>query len=322
MPSIKLINQGTYGCVYHPGIQCNGNPMTSAKFITKIQRNDDTVQNEIYIGQLVKHIPQFSRFFAPIIASCPAKITKKVSDGCTVIENGSTSFASNKIRYVGKQTLGEYVIEKPELVRERFVRSKKHLVRAINKLNGHGVIHFDVKQNNVMYDARLKVPVFIDFGLSIRVKDILGSAGREKLHKTFYTFNTYDYWPVEVCMFGFAFTELGVDEASQRRITSADIDRVLDVFVNGKMDRDGNKLPNNLFSSKYIGLSADSFILSAQTYFGKYVGKTWTAMYDEMMDAGVWKRWDKYGLDATYIFMAEDANEDLSDLVPKIQMLP
>lgn len=321
MPSIKLINQGTYGCVYHPGIKCNGNPMTSEKFITKIQRNDETVQNEIRIGKIVKTIPQFSRFFAPIISSCPAKITKKVAEGCTVIENGATSFVSTKIRYVGKQTLGAYITESN--IRERYVRSKKHLVRALEKLNEHGIVHFDVKQNNVMYDARLKVPVFIDFGLSIYVKDILGTAGRDNLRNTFYTFNTYDYWPVEVCMFGFAFTELGVEEASQRRITSSDIDRVLDVFVNGKMDRDGNKSPNNLFGSKYSGVSADSFMRSAQSYFGRYVGKTWTQMYDEMMEAGVWKRWDKYGLDATYIFLAEDANDqNIADLVPKIQMLP
>jgi serine/threonine protein kinase len=314
MPSIKLINQGTYGCVYHPGIKCNGK-VQSEKFVTKIQKNDNTVQNEIRIGKIVKTIPQFSRYFAPIIDSCPAKISKRAAEGCGVIEAQSSSssspiaFVSNKIRYVGKQTLTDYIMHgDKDKIRERYIRTQKRLRRAIDKLTEHGLVHFDVKYNNIMYDERIKEPVFIDFGLSIRIDDVLGVNGRDKLSQTFYTFNTYDYWPVEVCMFGYAFSGPGT---SNNRITATDIDLVLDVFVNGREDKNGIKTPNSFMET----VNKSQFMRDAHDYFDKYVGKTWLAMYDEMMAAGVWKRWDKYGLDVTYAFIDPE-------LKPKVQLLP
>jgi len=218
---------------------------------------------------------------------------------------------------VGKQTLGEYILTQTQTKRERFIRTQKHLIRAIRKLTEHGVIHFDVKQNNVMYDARLKEPIMIDFGLSFRIDDVLGVNSRDNLPEKFYTFNTYDYWPVEVCMFGYAFSELGVYEAGRRRITADEIDRVLDVFVNGRENSKGDKTPNTLMEMVRV----DEFMRDAQDYFGRYVGKTWIAMYDDMMAAGVWKRWDKYGLDVTYLFIAE-SDPELNKLAPKVQLLP
>jgi len=326
MPSIKLINQGTYGCVYHPGIKCNGK-VQSEKFVTKIQKNDNTVQNEIRIGKIVKTIPQFSRYFAPIIDSCPAKISKRAAEGCGVIEAQSSSssllhsstgevvpiaFVSNKIRYVGNQTLTDFIMHgDKDKIRERYIRTQKRLRRAIDKLTEHGLVHFDVKYNNIMYDERIKEPVFIDFGLSIRIDDVLGANGRDKLAQTFYTFNTYDYWPVEVCMFGYAFSGPGTADS---RITATDIDLVLDVFVNGREDKHGIKTPNSFMET----VNKSQFMREAHDYFDKYVGKTWLAMYDEMMAAGVWKRWDKYGLDVTYVFIAESDPE----LKTKVQLLP
>ena len=33
-----MLNQGTYGCVFRPGIECSGKQLTSKKYITKIQK--------------------------------------------------------------------------------------------------------------------------------------------------------------------------------------------------------------------------------------------------------------------------------------------
>jgi serine/threonine protein kinase len=294
--------------------------MQSEKFVTKIQKNDNTVQNEIRIGKIIKTIPQFSRYFAPIIDSCPAKISKRAAEGCAIIEKAQAqgqaqgqgpAFVSNKVRYVGDKTLTDHIMGDKDKIRERYIRTQTRLRRAIDKLTGRGLVHFDVKYNNIMYDDRIKEPVFIDFGLSIRIDDVLGVNGRDKLAQTFYTFDTYDYWPVEVCMFGYAFTELG---DSTRRITATDIDLVLDVFVNG---RDNKKTPNSFMET----VNKAQFMSDAHDYFDKYVGKTWLAMYDEMMAAGVWKRWDKYGLDVTYVFIAE-SDPELKKLAPKVQLLP
>ncbi len=331
MPSIKLINQGTYGCVYHPGIKCNG-MVESEKFITKIQKNDDTVQNEIRVSKIISNIKNTSRFFAPIVTSCPAKITPKIREGCDVmtkyVPGKDADYVTTKIRFVGKQNLGEYILaptregDDPKLKRERYIRSQKHLLRAIAKMSEHRVVHFDVKHNNVMFDARLKLPVFIDFGLSILIDDVLGEKNRDNLSRAFYTFNTYNYWPIEVIMFGYAFSKLGVEEAIMRKITAYELEHVIDVFINGKEDSRGIKTPNDLFESQLANLNKNTFKNDALHFFGKFIGKTWINMYDTLMSDGIWKRWDKYGLDVTYLFIAEDAGQELYDLIPKIKLLP
>ena len=45
----KLLAQGGFGCIYYPGINCNSKP-TSDKFVSKIQKRNQTSENEINIG--------------------------------------------------------------------------------------------------------------------------------------------------------------------------------------------------------------------------------------------------------------------------------
>ena len=34
----KIINQGSYGCIFRPGFSCQGKPLNQDKYITKIQK--------------------------------------------------------------------------------------------------------------------------------------------------------------------------------------------------------------------------------------------------------------------------------------------
>ena len=42
-----------------------------------------------------------------------------------------------------------------------------YLLNALDKLNRKGIIHFDIKYDNIVYDQTLQAPIIIDFGLSI-----------------------------------------------------------------------------------------------------------------------------------------------------------
>ena len=46
-----LLEQGGFGCVYYPGINCTqGKILNNSKVVTKLVVNDFTADNEIYIG--------------------------------------------------------------------------------------------------------------------------------------------------------------------------------------------------------------------------------------------------------------------------------
>jgi len=130
-----LLNQGTYGCVFRPGIECSGKQLTSKKYITKIQKYKETSLREVEMGKKIKKIPGYSQYYAPIIESCDVTVGALNNDAeakkCDFInmapEYNNKTYESNRIRYVGKNTLGDY------LVKEAANRYHKHcFVRGVS----------------------------------------------------------------------------------------------------------------------------------------------------------------------------------------------
>ena len=58
-----LLSQGGFGCIYLPGINCDGTTHIDNKFVTKIQINNFNSQNEKKIGTLAKKINNFELYF-------------------------------------------------------------------------------------------------------------------------------------------------------------------------------------------------------------------------------------------------------------------
>ena len=70
---IRLLSQGAYGCVFKPNITCDGSTGNN-RYVSKIQNNDDSIQNELNIGKKISSIDKFHMFFAPILESCPVSL--------------------------------------------------------------------------------------------------------------------------------------------------------------------------------------------------------------------------------------------------------
>ena len=65
-----FLGEGSYGCVYYPGIDCKGKKNTK-KTVTKIQEINFFSTNEKNIGLYIKkHIKNFKNHVSPIIKSC------------------------------------------------------------------------------------------------------------------------------------------------------------------------------------------------------------------------------------------------------------
>jgi serine/threonine protein kinase len=66
----KLLGQGSYGCVYYPGISCDGK-LNKKSYVTKLQEIGFYSANEIAIGKYIKkHIPNYKALYAPIMKHC------------------------------------------------------------------------------------------------------------------------------------------------------------------------------------------------------------------------------------------------------------
>ena len=111
---IKLLNQGSYGCIFNPGINCENNKLTK-KYITKVQKQKEISKKETKIGKEIQKIVQYEKYFAPIIETCKLnlkKINNKEIRKCNFIDtNKLDSYESNQILFVGNKTLFTYVLD-------------------------------------------------------------------------------------------------------------------------------------------------------------------------------------------------------------------
>jgi serine/threonine protein kinase len=175
----RVIGEGGYGCVLKPAIKCNGKERKGEKYITKIQLSSDTSDKEIKIGKLVKKIPLSYKHFAPIVSNCESKpsvvsmITK--NNNCKFLnEHPKKQFSISTIPSINGDDFKHHVYNQQGSsdMLYTIIHSYVYLLFSVYLLDKHGIIHYDLKGENIMYDINKKRPIIIDFGLSIPKKDI------------------------------------------------------------------------------------------------------------------------------------------------------
>ena len=222
--NIHIIGQGTYGCVYRPNIDCKTKQTGSNEYLSKMQRKDKTSKNEIIIGKIITSLPEqiYNNRFAPILESCPIEIGK-MEEGkystCKMIVQGKdkikkTGLLSNKLQYVGKQTLGDYL--ESELTTKQnakqYIRKVAethiYLLKSLETLNQIDVIHLDLKHNNIMYDDRKGVPMIIDFGLSYQGQNLEMTKYKVQENRFGIVTDFYIPWTIETVLLSHIAKEL------------------------------------------------------------------------------------------------------------------
>lgn len=220
----KFISQGTFGCIFYPAIECDGSVSKNKKYASKLVKNNKTDLNEYLIGKIVKKIKLYEYYYAPVINMCSinlAKIDKRERDMCKIIRDkkysetatgtgtgtgtrigadttSASSYAIMKIPFIENISIIDYFThpdtDKKEILTYIFY-SYDYLLRNIETLNKNGVIHFDLKLSNLLIEKSKKIPIIIDFGLSIPLDDIRP----ETYKKYFYAYSpSYYVWCIEI----------------------------------------------------------------------------------------------------------------------------
>jgi hypothetical protein len=204
---IKLLSQGAYGCIYRRGVDCFGKKELP-QFITKIQKHKDNSERETYIGKKIMTIPHSTSYFAPVLKSCPlvlAGIDSNEINQCEFLNNKAyqnESYETNRIRYVGKLTYGDYLLDTFRQHPSRFLLTfselSKNILASLKKIAGKQIVHFDIKENNILIHEKTKKPVIIDFGLSFDVDQL--KQGVMDMTDAFYAYDGFEvsYWPIDV----------------------------------------------------------------------------------------------------------------------------
>jgi len=278
-----MIAQGGYGCVYHPEMNKDGKQTNNEKFVSKIQlKNMFQTKNEIAIGKIMSKIKDSELFFGPVESASGiniGKMDKTLKSSCSMIkEYKDDRFVLLQIRYIGKNNFQEYFLNLQDNKNAflYLIETYKRLLKSIDVLNNNRLVHFDLKDNNIMFSERNILPVIIDFGLSIRLDEV-----KENLDKFFYIYAPdYYYWPLEVHYLNFI---LNIDSNP----TQDDIANMAILYVKN------NTVLKKYFSSEF----RENYLLKCLKILKGY--RKSNNIINVILDTA--NTWDNYSLSLLYL---------------------
>ena len=281
----KLLSQGGFGCVYYPGITCSGKREPRKTIVTKLQKSDFNASNEVYIGRLIKKIPDYELFYLPVIESCPVNIRnidRELITECQVVaKSQDVPFILMSIPYVSNRGFFGVVTDK-SLGRKQVISILAHtysyLLMAIENLVKIKVVQFDLKGDNILYNLATKDPQIIDFGISLPMSKI----SPQNWSKYFYAYAPeYHVWPLEVHLINFL---LHVSSP----LSAEDIPSIVKPYTKK------NKALS-LFSSDF----KERYSKLCEVCLKEYVGKAKEKIIPELISH--YSTWDNYSLSMLYL---------------------
>ncbi len=283
-----LLSEGGYGCVFYPSINCSGKIAEDYKIVSKVQVSDKNAENEIEIGNIIKDIYDFINYFSPIISSCPIKIQKikdKQKNKCNIFKKyKDTKFRLMKMIYIKGTTFTNYIMKfenKNELI-INMINSYNHLLKSLAKLIKVKVVHFDLKGNNILFNSEMKVPIIIDFGLSIPMEKI-DTHGFELLKRYFYIYAPeYYIWSIEIHYLNYV---LHV----KKNPSEQDLVTICNEYIKN------NNVLNMVFSADFLV----SYTEACFQQLKKYNNMSYENRIAYILNT--WETWDNYALSMLYL---------------------
>ena len=278
-----LISEGAYGCIFYPSMY-NKSKM---KYVSKIQKNSFSANNEIFLGEIIKAQPYFLNHFVPVVHSSPIdvkRIDDEDKDKCNIfLKYKDSDFLNMKIFHINGVNFLDYILTNKSSdfnFVSLLINSYNHLLNSLQMLINMQIVHYDLKGNNIMVNRVNKLPLILDFGLSIKVDKLKSDI----LDKFFYTYAPeYAPWCLEIHYMSYL---LKVNSAP----TKSDLEKMVERYL----DSDTNPI-NILFSPDFIEKYKKLCLKQLEKYrsMGAVDAQTYILKF--------WNTWDNYSL--SVIFM-------------------
>ena len=277
----KLISQGGYGCVYHPGFDVKDSSKLDYDTVVKLQHKSGVSANEIEVSKIVMTIPHFIFYFAPILKTEPieiGEIDSKLIKSCKpVTKNMNSMFVLMTVPYINQESYFESIINidatDSRTLLTQYIDSYTFLLSSIELLISKKIVHCDIKDDNIVYSRINRNPIIIDFGISIPIEKVTSSTW----HKYFYVFAPeYYIWCLEIHFINFFIHKSDSLEESDVTTICSDYIKTCPVF--------------SLFTPKFI----KTYTEGAIGYYKQYIGMGKEKAIFHLMET--WETWDNYSL--------------------------
>lgn len=308
----ELINKGSYGCIYKPGLKCNSkenelkeNEISKVQLVNKFSIKEMEISKKI----IEKYKKDYQEHFSPILESCGDIEIKEVENEikkCTVLEENK-KFILNKMKYEGDKILGITLFENKskEVSLRQYFYSLIMVLDSIEKLNAIDIIHLDIKSNNIIYNNSKQRPIIIDFGLSGDLEKLKSDDEYEK--DIFFTY-AYDYepWCIDLTIL----TYIIENKKKKEKITQEEYDMKIKKIIT-------DYCRNN--TSVFLEMK-ESYEEKLKKYFKKYIEKNYSDLVEDLKKNA--KSWDCYSVLIMYNYLLLDLlNKESNIELKKIEII-
>jgi serine/threonine protein kinase len=197
----KYLGEGTYGCTMDPAPQCKG-PEQSVSHNVKIERaatvgkvftDGKHFREEWETAREIAAIdPKQQYFIYPVTACTTTPKDVRNVEGYGMCRNVSRKYPTpdsrgtiNMIRLPnGGETMNHLVMHNLVSPTE-LLRAMLPVFKGVQKLGRHGIVHHDLKFDNILYDSSTKECRIIDFGLKVPM-DVAVSINNKYIHSNYW----------------------------------------------------------------------------------------------------------------------------------------
>lgn len=197
MNSTTVLGEGAYGCVHAPALSCADQSKNDkinetfkhpvSKLMTTHNANGEMAEynlidiadpiNEYYLGKPISCVASGTSSNVDAAKKCESMT---ISDqnlvnnlqhySLLIMENGGLNL-DDFARSVLKDTTKTPLEKRPII--ERFFIDLHHILKGLKMLYTKGIVHHDMKPQNIVYDSKTRKMNFIDFGLMTTGSDMV-----------------------------------------------------------------------------------------------------------------------------------------------------
>jgi serine/threonine protein kinase len=195
----NVIGEGAYGCVHKPSLHClNTNKNTNTKpkinyknVVSKIMKTEDAEKelkefivigsydntNEYHLGMPILCPPELNdKIINNEISKCKHIDFKEVKKDPNDYKILLLKFGGPDLKNLCNSQLKTYLKKNTKLKTDKFWLEVHHLLKGIKFFKDNGIVHNDIKPQNILFDMKTNKLVFIDFGLMRSKEEIVSSS--------------------------------------------------------------------------------------------------------------------------------------------------
>jgi serine/threonine protein kinase len=327
----EVIGEGTYGCVHSPSLTCKDSPnMIYNNKVSKIlKKSDATIELNEY--NKLKDADTHDEFYLGIPDKCEIdydiELNKKAIEKCQIGKDVLRKMDQYKLIIMGdgginlmnysdnlsKLPISDISKEKCEL----FLLETLRLFKGLKVFEKNGLIHHDLKPQNIVYNEKTNRLNFIDFGLMVSRNKIIKEASAGKYN--FAIFHWSFPWELEFIN-SVSFRDLYNNPRNQDNQVNT-VKHELEQRKGNYYDHASNffyfALDKNSTMSKYKQDCADYFLGYERTIYNN--GKE--LKYKKFVDSSV-RTIDVFGLGITLNYWFHSAKKHLpQEIVTDLNIL-